>query len=192
MKKTALLIIDMINPLQFQAGPLLLEGMCRITPQIASLKRRARAAGLPVIYINDNEGRWQSEKSHLIQRAQDGAAWNLVQQILPDPEDFFIIKPRHSGFYATPLQALLTELGTRTLILTGVAGNICVLFTANDAYMRGYQLFIPADCCASNVQEDNDFALKMMKNVLKADIRGQAQIDSADLLSKKTGRNPVT
>ncbi|WP_277752221.1 cysteine hydrolase family protein [Sporolactobacillus shoreae] len=175
--RVALLIIDMMNPLSFGKGPLLLEGMKKIAQPLAELRLRVKEAGLAVIYVNDNEGRWQSEKEYIVQRALDGPAGGIIRPILPGNGDYFVIKPKHSGFFATPLQALLTELGIRTLILTGVAGNICVLFTANDAYMRDYKLFVPADCCASNVKEDNDFALRMMKNVLKADVREQAAIE---------------
>jgi nicotinamidase-related amidase len=175
----ALLIIDMMNPLTFGSGPLLLAGMRRIAGPLSTLRERANSAGLPVIFINDNAGRWHSEKNHIVQRALAGGAQDVAARLLPEPDDYFIIKPKHSGFYATPLQPLLLDLGVRTLILTGVAGNICVLLTASDAYMRDYRLVVPADCCASNVREDNDYALRMMKNVLKADIRPQAAIDMA-------------
>lgn len=177
MNQTALLIIDMMNPLHFSRGPLLLKEMQKIIGPIVSLRGKMRVAGMPVIYVNDNEGRWQSEKDHIVSRSLEGPAGTIIGRLLPEPSDYFIIKPRHSGFFATPLQALLTELNIRTLILAGVAGNICVLFTANDAYMRDYRLIIPADCCASNVKEDNDYALQMMKNVLNADIREQSAID---------------
>jgi nicotinamidase-related amidase len=179
--QAALLIIDMINPLQFSKAPMLLEEMKKIADPLVALIHRAREAGLSVIYVNDNAGRWQSEKDFIIQQALHGPAKKIVEKLLPAAGDYFVIKPKHSGFFATPLQAFLAEREIRTLILTGVAGNICVLFTANDAYMRGYRLFVPGDCCASNVHEDNVFALRMMESVLGADTRPQKGIDFSAL-----------
>lgn len=173
----ALLIIDMINELKFGKAPLLLEEMKKIITPLADLRKRAKAAGLPIIYVNDNYGIWQSELNQIIDKAKKGPGRKLIEKIMPEADDFFVVKPKHSGFFSTPLSTLLSQLGTNTLILSGVAGNICVLFTANDAYMRDYRLFIPQDCCASNVKEDNDYALKMMKHVLQADISKQADLD---------------
>ncbi|MFX3617679.1 MAG: isochorismatase family cysteine hydrolase [Sporolactobacillus sp.] len=185
--RTALLIIDMMNTLHFRQSPLLLTQMETIIKPLDELRGRMHRASQPVIYVNDNEGRWESDKDNLVSRALHGPAGHCIRPLLPDNDDYFIIKPKHSGFFATPLQALLTSLQVGRLILTGVAGNICVLFTANDAYMRDYQLIVPADCCASNVPEDNQYALRMMKNVLRADTRKQGAIDSTFLQQK----NPI-
>ncbi|SFG90664.1 cysteine hydrolase family protein [Sporolactobacillus nakayamae] len=172
-----LLIIDMINPLQFSRADLLLNEMRQMVGPLADLIARARQSTIPIIFVNDNSGRWESDRDYLISEAMKGPGASVVRQILPASSDYFIIKPKHSGFFATPLHALLHDLGAETLILTGVAGNICVLFTANDAYMRDYKLIVPKDCCASNVEEDNDYALRMMHNVLRADTRAQADIE---------------
>ena len=90
---------------------------------------------------------------------------------MPDEDDYFVLKPKHSGFYSTSLELLLEHLGARSLILTGIAGNNCVLFTANDAYMRDFKIFVPSDCVVSETQADNDYALEQMAKVLKADTR---------------------
>ncbi|GAY74806.1 nicotinamidase [Sporolactobacillus inulinus] len=173
----ALLIIDMINPLQFSKAGLLLNGINQMIHPLTCLMDRARKKRIPIIYVNDNCGRWASNRDDLIRAALEGPGAEAVRQLLPDPEDYFIIKPKHSGFFATPLHALLHDLGADTLILTGVAGNICVLFTANDAYMRDFNLMVPQDCCASNVKEDNDYALRMMNQVLGADTRRQSELE---------------
>ncbi|MCO7125531.1 cysteine hydrolase [Sporolactobacillus shoreicorticis] len=175
-KDMALLIIDMINPLQFSEAGMLLNGMKQMIEPLADLIARARHKSVPIIYVNDNSGRWESDRDYLIHDALSGPGASVVRRILPNPSDYFIIKPKHSGFFATPLHALLHDLGIETIILTGVAGNICVLFTANDAYMRDYKLIIPQDCCVSNVKEDNEYALRMMNQVLGADTRAQAEI----------------
>src|SRR6185295_6879342 len=102
---------------------------------------------------------------------------SFVEPLVPDADDYFVLKPKHSGFYSTTLSLLLTHLGAKNLILTGIAGNNCVLFTANDAYMRDFKLFIPADCVVSNTEEENQHALKQMENVLKADTTIAADLD---------------
>jgi nicotinamidase-related amidase len=81
-----------------------------------------------------------------------------------------VLKPKHSGFFDTSLDTLLETLRIRRVILTGIAGNICVLFTANDAYMRDLQLFAPADCIVSNTPAENDHALRQIETVLKGNL----------------------
>jgi nicotinamidase-related amidase len=121
---------------------------------IAELKRRAQEAGVPIVYVNDNFGRWQSNFNHQVEHClKDGVRGEPVVELLqPDEHDYFVLKPKHSGFYSTALDVLLEYLGANTLILTGIAANICVLFTANDAYMRDFNLFIPQDCVASRIR----------------------------------------
>jgi nicotinamidase-related amidase len=88
-----------------------------------------------------------------------------------------VLKPKHSGFFSTTLETLLTYLNARTLILAGIAGNICVLFTAHDAFMRDFQLIVPADCIASNTPNDNRYALQHIQTVLRGDIRPLDALD---------------
>jgi len=96
-----------------------------------------------------------------------------------------VLKPKHSGFFSTTLETLLHYLGSRTLILTGIAGNFCVLFTANDAYMRDYELVIPSDCTASNTAEENRQALALMRKFLKADTRPSTKVRFPRVRPKK-------
>jgi nicotinamidase-related amidase len=177
----ALLLLDVINDLEFDGGELLLQHMLPMAERLAALKKRAREAGIPTIYVNDNYGRWQSDFSRLIAHCLDSGTRGkpVVELLRPEEDDYFVLKPKHSGFYSTTLDVLLDYLRARTLILTGVAGNICVLFTANDAYMRDFHLVVPGDCVASNDPADNRHALKQMKTVLKADIRVSTQLDLA-------------
>jgi nicotinamidase-related amidase len=175
---TALLLIDVINDLDFEGGEALLTHALPMAANIAALKKHARQAGIPSIYVNDNFGRWQSDLQKLIRHClqENICGKPMVTLLQPEADDYFVLKPKHSGFYSTTLDLLLTYLGVKTLILTGIAGNICVLFTANDAYMRDYHLIIPADCVASNTVQDNDHALALMQNVLKADIRSSTAL----------------
>lgn len=175
----ALLLIDVINDFDFPEGEQLLRLAMPVGKNMARLKQRAKAAGIPSIYVNDNFGRWQSDFKKIVAhcRREDGRGKPFVELLLPETDDYFVLKPKHSGFYSTTLSLLLTHLGATNLILTGIAGNNCVLFTANDAYMRDFKLFIPADCVVSNTEEENQHALKQMKTVLKADVSPSTDLD---------------
>jgi len=174
----ALVLIDVINALDFPRGGRLLRYALPAAKRIAQLKARARKAGVPVIYVNDNFGRWRSDfKAHVhhcLENETKGGP--MVRLLVPDDDDYFVLKPKHSGFYSTSLDILLRYLGVNTLILTGVAGNLCVLYTANDAYMRDFGLLVPRDCVASETKEANDYALNEMKHHLHADIRQSSGI----------------
>ena len=177
--KTVLLLIDVINDFDFEEGEDLLRLAMPVGRNIAKLKESARAAGIPSVYVNDNFGRWQSDFKKIVAhcRREDGRGKPFVEMLLPEDDDYFVLKPKHSGFYSTTLSLLLTHLTAENLILTGIAGNNCVLFTANDAYMRDFKLFIPADCVVSNTEEENRHALKQMETVLKADTTMAADLD---------------
>ena len=179
----ALLIIDMINDLDFRGGPNLLRHALPAAQAIRALKRRAAEAGAAAIYVNDNFGQWRSDfrqiVAHCGRERMRGAP--LVEALAPGEEDYFVVKPKHSGFFTTTLELLLHALGARTLILTGIAGDICVLFTANDAYMRGFRLIVPPDCVASETAEFNDQALSLMERRLKAELTRSDAIDLAGL-----------
>ncbi|MFD0051999.1 isochorismatase family cysteine hydrolase [Actinomycetes bacterium NPDC127524] len=166
----ALLIIDMINDFNFSHGDLLFEHTLPIIDPILQLKEEMNKRGMPVIYINDHYQLWQADYSKIISACTNSKTAPIIGRISPGDDDYFLIKPKHSAFYGTALNTLLHHLGVKTLILTGIAGNICVLFSANDAYMREYKLWIPSNCIASASMQDNQFALTMMKNVLKAKI----------------------
>src|SRR5205085_2726989 len=118
----------------------------------AALKQRARRANVPVIYANDNFGRWRSDLSAQVNHClYDGVRGQpLVELLQPGEDDYFVLKPKHSAFFSTSLDILLEYLGTESVVLAGIAGNNCVLFTANDAYMRDLHLLVSADCVASN------------------------------------------
>jgi nicotinamidase-related amidase len=174
--RTALLIIDMISDFRFEDAPQLLPRLRPVVRRIAALKSRAGAMGIPTIYVNDNFGRWQSDFAGLVKYCtapgQPGAG--LVGNLVPEKDDYFVLKPRHSGFYASALETLLENIGARRLILTGVSSHQCVLFTANDAYVREYELKIPRDCTAAPSLPQLRLALAYFQMVLGADIRPAA------------------
>ena len=167
----ALLIIDMINAFDFEGAEVMLPRALSAAKAIARLKARARRAGVPTVYVNDNFGRWRSDFRQILEHCLRSPGREVCALLEPEEDDYFVLKPKHSGFQFTTLDVLLRHLGARTLILTGVAGNNCVLFTAHDAYMRDYRLVVPRDCVASLTEEDDRYALEHMANVTKADVR---------------------
>ena len=176
---TALLIIDLINDFEFPRGDELFEQALPIAPRVAALKKRARAAGIPAVYVNDNFGRWQSKFADIVEhcRGAEVRGRPIVEQLVPDDCDYFVLKPKHSGFYQTPLELLLKHFGAERLILTGVSTNSCVLFTANDAYMRDMELIVPQDCVAACNAQEHNFAMEQIKDMLKADVRPSTEME---------------
>ncbi len=175
----ALLVIDVINDLEFDDGERLLQFALPMAKRLAALQNRFRVAELPVIYANDNFGKWKSDfrvqVDHCLQNDVRGKP--IVELLQPHDEDYFVLKPKHSAFYATTLDVLLEHLQVERLVITGVATDICVLFSANDAYMRDFDIAIPSDCVAANTQQQSYAALQLMQRVLKADIRKSTQIE---------------
>src|SRR6185503_140838 len=176
----ALLMIDVVNPLAFEGAERLLPHALEAAGHIAALKRSARAAGVPTIYVNDNYGHWDlgfRESCDAVRR-DETLGVPLLERLEPDfARDLFVLKPMLSGFYGTALDILLGHLGARTLILTGIQGNMCVFATASDAYMRRYRLMVPADCSASESDAENEHALRQMARAFKADTRPSTDID---------------
>jgi nicotinamidase-related amidase len=176
---TALLLIDLINDFEFPRGNELFEQAFPMAGPVAALKKCVQSLGVPAIYVNDNFGRWQSNFEQIVKHClgKNVRGRPFVEQLVPGPHDYFILKPKHSGFYQTPLELLLKHLGAQRLILTGVSTNSCVLFTANDAYMRDLELIVPEDCVAACKTQEHRFAMDQIKNMLKADIRRSTELD---------------
>ena len=176
-RHVALLIVDMINAFDFAGAKAMLPRALAAARAVAALKRRARVARMPVVYVNDNFGRWRSDFRQILEHCLRSPGRKIAQLLEPDEEDYFVLKPKHSGFQFTTLDVLLEHLGAEVLILTGVAANFCVLFTAHDAYMRGYRLIVPRDCVASLTEGANRMALAHMAEVTKADVRRSSELE---------------
>ena len=167
---TCLLLIDVINDFGFDRGEELFAQAQKIVDNIARLKKRARAAGVPCVYANDNFGRWRSNLNEIVEHCLGAGSRgrSFVQVLLPEPEDYFVLKPKHSAFYQTTLELLLKHLGSERLVLAGFSSDSCVLFTASDAYMRDLKLAVPEDCTAACAEEEHRCALMQMQRLLKA------------------------
>ncbi|ASN03772.1 isochorismatase family cysteine hydrolase [Virgibacillus necropolis] len=168
LQNTAVIFIDIINDFNFERGERLLKHTKEILPHLKKLKRYAKDNKVPVIYVNDHYGLWQADYNKLINHCKNENSQEIIEEMQPDHDDYFLIKPKHSAFFQTPLESLLIELGKTNLILAGIAGDICILFTAKDAYMYEYSLRVPENCIASNEKKGNEYSLYLMRSVMDA------------------------
>jgi nicotinamidase-related amidase len=184
----ALVLVDVINDMEFEGGERLAEHALPAAERIAALKRQARELGVPVIYCNDNFGRWRSDFREVVEHVlKDGVRGAPIARLLkPDHDDYFVLKPKHSAFYATTLDTLLDYLGARHLVFCGFSGDICVLFTAGDAYMRDFRIHVPSDCSASISPDENRRALAYMRRNLRADTTPSTRLDLRKLIEQET------
>jgi nicotinamidase-related amidase len=180
----ALLLIDVINDMEFDSGASLLENALPAARRLADLRRRARQAGVPVIYVNDNFGKWRSDfRRQLGHVLEDGVRGRPVAELLrPDENDYFVLKAKHSGFYQTQLDLLIDYLKVRTLVLTGFTTDNCVLFTASDAFLRDLEIIVPPDCVAAVKPDYHERALEHMTRVLDVQAIESTEIDFAGLI----------
>ena len=178
----ALLIIDMINGFDFEGAERLKPDAAKAAEAILALRRDAEAAGCPVIHVNDNFGEWHSDRDRIVARAIETDR-EITPRLKPGDDDYFVLKPQFSGFYATSLPVLLPKLGVSRLILTGVATDICILFTAADAHMRDYSLWIPEDCVAAEDADRGRWALSLMRETMRAETRPTSALSLADWVS---------
>ena len=180
----ALLLLDVLNDLRFPKNKALVRQIPGLGRRLSALKRRCVAAGIPVLYANDNKGLWRSDAVTLLNHClgSESLGRSLVRRILPGPDDYLVLKPKHSAFYASPLGTLLVYLKTKTLILCGLTTDSCVLTTACDAFVRDLNLFIPADCIASTEKSLQRDALRILKKSLNADVTVSSRLKLAQLL----------
>jgi nicotinamidase-related amidase len=169
--RTALLIVDVINLFDFPRGAALARRALLPARRIRRLRDRAHARGVPVIYVNDNWGRWRSDFKSIVADCSrtDRPGAPIAELLTPTARDFFVLKPHLSGFHETPLDTLLQGGGVRTVVIVGFAADNCVFFTAVEAHMRDYNVAVPSDCCASEVDEERRHALAKMRKFLDAD-----------------------
>ena len=178
-----LVLIDFINDLEFGGGAKLLKPAVSAAKAVAALKQKARARKIPIIYANDNFGRWRSDfretVAHVLNDSVRGQP--LAELLKPEPDDYFVLKTKHSAFYATTLELLLHYVKAKRVILTGISGDMCVKLTAADAYMRDLDIHVPADCIASISAKENRRALEYMERVFRADTRPSTKLDLVKL-----------
>jgi nicotinamidase-related amidase len=185
----ALLLVDVISDFSFDGGADLLRHARKAAAPIANLRRRLKQHGVPIIYANDNRGQWRSDfRKLVVDCAREGAGADVVRAFVPDEDDYFILKPKHSPFFATPLALLLQDLSVDTLVICGFAGDGCVVAAATDAHMRDYRVFVPVDCIASETPARNRRALAHMRDALESHVRPSAELTPRVLRGRSRGR----
>jgi nicotinamidase-related amidase len=167
---TAVCVIDMLNPYDFEDAELLAGNVERVVEPIAALIARARDEGAEVVYVNDNYGDWNSSQEELAERAMAGRRPDLVEPLLPAEDAAFVLKARHTIFYMTPLEYLLSQRGLDNLVLVGQVTEQCILYSALDAYVRHLQVTVPPDGVAHIHEDLADAALKMMERNMRAEL----------------------
>ncbi|MEH3038355.1 MAG: cysteine hydrolase [Sphingomonas adhaesiva] len=182
MTDAAILMIDVLNTFDFDGGEALADAADGIVAPITALREQAVAADVPVIYVNDNYGRWRDEPSQLIEElsSERNRGASIARALRPGTGDYFVIKPESSGFYATTLPALLPRLGVSRLVLVGLAADICVLFTAADAHMREYDLWVPSDAVAAQEPARCRWASELISNGMNAETAAVGDLSLAD------------
>jgi nicotinamidase-related amidase len=185
----ALILVDVINHFEFPDGESLLENALRIASPLRELKARARKAGIPTLYVNDNFGQWRSNFTQLINYClrEEAPGRRFVEQLRPDEEDYLVLKPMHSAFYQSPLDTLLRHLGASSLILTGLATNSCITCTAHDANMREYRLFVPSDCSAARSAREHEHAIEHIGAMIDAQVAPSTSLRLEDLKTVRDG-----
>jgi nicotinamidase-related amidase len=176
MSQRALVVIDMINTYDHEDAEHLRRSAERVVPVIRDLLRAARAAGAPVLYVNDNFGQWRSDHHQLVENALAGEHAALVEPIVPDKDAMFVVKARHSIFYETPLEYLLRQEDIKELVLTGQVTEQCILYSALDAHIRHIPVVIPRDAVAHIDQELAEAALTMMDRNMAAEPLAAADV----------------
>ncbi len=178
LQRAALLIIDMISDFEFEDGLALAQAALPAARKIAKLRALAAAKDVPTLFVNDNLGHWRSDFRQMLNhcRADGCRGAPIIDALKPTSSDYFVLKPTYAGFYGTPLDRLLDKLDATTLVLTGISAHQCILFTANEAYLRDYKLVIPRDCVAAKTARQTRFAIEYFDTVLRADTRASAAI----------------
>ena len=189
-----LVVIDVINDLEFEGGDALEEPALAMAHALRPLLDRARAAKIPVVYANDNFGRWRSDfhaqVDHCLHEHVRGR--ELARLLRPDEDDYFVLKPKHSAFFATAFDTLLDYLNARTLILAGIATDSCILATAIDADMRDLRVVVAQDCVAAISPERHERALAHMRETLDVRTMDGADIDFDALAAERAEDEAAT
>jgi nicotinamidase-related amidase len=184
--KVALLIIDVINKLDFPDASDFRSSFSKMSQALPKLIKRSRKFDVPVIYVNDNFGKWRSNFKTQIAEClgEECSVREEIRRLVPGPDDYYVLKPQHSAFFATPLSLLLESLKVEYLIIAGISAESCILFTATDAYVRKFKIVLADDCIVSQTPAKKNASLKLMKESLKAQIVESPKINFRKYLAK--------
>ena len=166
-----LILVDVINDLDFPDNEYLVRQADGLADRIVVLKKRCAAANIPIVYVNDNRGKWRSDVQEVVSQAQrDGAPGrSFARKLAPGAADYVVLKPKHSIFFATPLDLILEHLGVHIVIVAGITTNACILISAGELFVRGFRLVVPSDCVAALTHDLHQKALALMNDSFKTD-----------------------
>jgi nicotinamidase-related amidase len=167
---TAVIVIDMLNRYEHEDGERLRESVRKIVPGLARLVENAHRAQVLTIYVNDNHGDWTAGRTQLSQWALEGADRSVIEPILPRGDVPFLIKARHSVFYATQLEYLLRREGIERVVLCGQVTEQCIMYSALDAYVRHFEVVVARDVVAHIHEDLAEAALRMMQRNMRAEV----------------------
>jgi nicotinamidase-related amidase len=176
MSRTALLVIDMLNAYGHADAERLTTSVEQVLPAISRTIERAAAGDALTIYVNDNFGAWTSNRDTLVEKAMAGEFAHLVEPILPTDDALFVVKARHSAFYQTPLEYLLSQQEVDHVVMVGQVTEQCILYSALDAYIRHLRVTIPRDAVACIHEDLAEAALRMMEVNMDAEILDAEEI----------------
>jgi nicotinamidase-related amidase len=172
---TALIVVDMLNPYRHAEAERLASRVSDALPGIQTLLSRAAEAELPIVYVNDNYGDWNSSAEELAENALSGAHPELVEPVLPPDRHSFVIKARHSIFYGTPLEYLLDQMAVDRLVLCGQVTEQCIFYSALDAHVRHFKVAVAPDGVAAIYDHLAKAALELMERNLSAELSDASQ-----------------
>jgi nicotinamidase-related amidase len=178
LPRPALIILDVMSRFDFPGGDALAEHAGTIVEPLRALRMRFSHADRPVIYVNDNMKRWDLTFDDFVELAEGGGDVSraLARGLRPGTRDFKLLKPRHSAFFETPLPSLLADLGVNQLVITGLAGDSCVLCTALDAHVRSFTSVVPRNAVASQSLSRNERALSHLRETCGIDTPAAAEV----------------
>jgi nicotinamidase-related amidase len=184
-----LLLVDVLNDVDFPGNSQLLKSIPSLGKNMSALKKRCKDAGIPVIYVNDNRGKWRSDFSTILSHClrPESPGGPMVSQLIPEASDYIVLKPKHSAFYATPLDTLFSYLQVKTVILAGLITNACILSTASELYVRDLDVYVPSDCVAAPIKRAHRDALELMKISFDADTKSSANLNLRKILRSARG-----
>jgi nicotinamidase-related amidase len=174
---TALLVVDMLNTYEHDEAEQLAESVADSVSPIRDLIEKAGETQVPLVYVNDNYGDWNTSAAELAERAMSGRHPELVEPLLPPEDAAFVLKARHSVFYGTPLEYVLDSLEVDRVVLTGQVTEQCILYSALDAYVRHFRVAVPQDAVAHIYGHLAEPALEMMERNMSAQIVSSAECD---------------
>jgi nicotinamidase-related amidase len=177
MPETALIVVDMLNTYDHEDAETLADSVREALPNMVELRDAAKEReDVKLVYVNDNYDEWEAGRETLIERAMNGKHPELVEPMAPEGDRPFLPKGRHSIFYETALAHLLRVEDVKRVVLVGQVTEQCIFYSALDAYLRGYEVFVPPDAVAHIDEELAKPALEMMKRNLHADLAPAADV----------------